>query len=242
MIERPILFSGEMVRAILAGRKTQTRRVVMPMPPPNRHDSAVVEYDSVRRMLIHYSRIAGVWNEINKWECPYGGIGDRLWVREAWDIMPYGGRDVRLAYRADGEHRRVSAPDGFDLTPYRFERWRPSIHMPRWASRITLEVVSARAERLRDITEQDAIAEGVERKGDAIWKRDDFKNHPLLPPEGMEANWRCYARHGRFTCCISAKQSFMTLWDSINGKREGCAWNSAPWVWAVEFKVMEAGA
>lgn len=122
MKERPIIFSGEMVRAILAGRKTQTRRVIKPQPVIQ---DGVAFFKTGQR-------------------CPYGQIGDRMWVREAW-IRNSG----VPAYRADD-------PSWPGETP----KWKPSIHMPRWASRITLEIVNVRVERLQDITVGDAWAEG----------------------------------------------------------------------------------
>lgn len=145
MSERPILFSGEMVRALLAGRKTQTRRVAKPRK--------------------HTSLLGGSWSDSYvldpgnaQWlmrDCPYGAPGDRLWVREAWRLSVAGGF---VYYRADREHEECTA-ELAKRDPSL--AWRPSIHMPRWASRLTLEVVSIRVERLQDISEADAIAEGV---------------------------------------------------------------------------------
>jgi len=137
MKERPILFSGPMVRAILEGRKTQTRRVVKPQPAHIPGIGTVLNIDTITGRA-----------------CPYGNPGDRLWVREAWahrrwmlgDASP----NPTTVYRADGEDLKGCA------------RWRPSIHMPRWASRIALEVVSVRVERLQDISEEDAKAEGID--------------------------------------------------------------------------------
>ena len=141
--ERPILFSGPMVRAILEGRKTQTRRVVKFDPCPSSY-AMVSHYDGLGNVVL---------TDGSYLRCPYGQPGDRLWVRETWahrrwmlgDASP----DPTTVYRADSDDLR-----GCD-------RWRPSIHMPRWASRITLEVVSVRVERLQDISEEDAMAEGV---------------------------------------------------------------------------------
>ena len=123
--ERPIIFSGPMIRAILEGRKTQTRRIVKP-------------------------------NCLSKLS-PYGRTGDRLWVRETWGHNPEGPGYV---YRSDGD---------FDMK-FHGDRWRPSIHMPRWASRITLEVTGVRVERLQDINEEDALAEGVEHAFRSLWE------------------------------------------------------------------------
>lgn len=187
MMERPILFSGPMVRALLDGRKTQTRRVV--------------KWRGGLDML-------GL-------PCPYGEPGDRLWVRETWaprDSEAFLRHEVeadKLFYRADDERHLLT--DG---------RWRPSIHMPRWASRITLEVASVRVERVQDITDADALAEGVTNYGD----------DSQFPP-GFSMSTRA-ARKWR------PRREFRDLWDSINGKRPGCAWSDNPWVWAVTFKVI----
>lgn len=178
--ERPILFSGPMVRAILDGRKTQTRRVCKvqwaePMPP-----------ERAALLVAH--------------QCPYAP-GQRLWVRETWAHI--GGTDVSgwLCYRADINKRQDT------LT--RVRTWRPSIHMPRWVSRITLEVTGVRLERVQDISEADVAAEGCD-------------NNPQEWNEDMN-------RYG------VARSSFAALWDSINIAR-GYGWEGNPWVWVVEFK------
>jgi len=144
--ERPILFSGEMVRAILDGRKTQTRRIVRGHP------------HTVKPLNIG---------------CPYGVPGDRLWVKETFalsrfDPESHEDEDTKdpsqwdgVVYRADGEHGSWEHYDGKGGRARISAPWRPSIYMPRWASRITLEVTSVRAERVQDISEQDAQAEGI---------------------------------------------------------------------------------
>lgn len=137
MKERPILFSGPMVRAILDGRKTQTRRVVKPRQ--------------------------GMLDDWTGLPCPYGKPGDRLWVRETcYFEQPHG----EVIYRADPGSEKALDPEFTGL------RWRPSIHMPRWASRITLEIVNVRVERLQDIRVDDARAEGVTAK----WPVHGFRN------------------------------------------------------------------
>lgn len=198
MKERPILFSAPMVRAILDGRKSQTRRYLT-------------------------SDTNFTCEELTQLKCRYGVPGDRLWVRETWCavlprkdggleyngarlVTPPDGESVELWYRADGELGPISCL--FDDGP----RWRPSLHMPRWASRLTLEVTSVRVERLQDISEEDAKAEGI---GEAKpWVFDG--GGPAMGP--------------------TATHAFMRLWDSINGKRPGCAWQDNPWVWAVTFR------
>ncbi|WP_153717272.1 hypothetical protein [Eikenella corrodens] len=157
MKERPILFSGPMVRAILEGRKTQTRRIINPQPKNRRGGRWMYCYESTDRKTegsFSYS-----WPDKNGnccadrgWEskityrCPYGQPGDRLWVREAWAVHPETGS---LLYRADDE-----APAD--------TRWKPSIHLPRKHSRILLEMTSIRVERLQTISWEDALAEGTD--------------------------------------------------------------------------------
>lgn len=189
MKEHPILFSGPMVRAILAGTKTQTRRVVKPQPvlPPD-IDPAI---------------LPAAWEagEIDV-RCPYGVPGDRLYCRETWapfDETAMRDRDPSMIfYRADDE--RQMETDG---------SWRPSIHMPRWASRITLEITDVRVERVREISEADAYAEGCNDDG-----------HPYISPFGGRAVLNNYA----------------ALWNQINGARPGCAWADNPYVWCVSSR------
>lgn len=154
MKERPILFSAPMVRAILAGQKTQTRRVVKPQPRTGVNDAGTQfwVWDAPKSwkggsMGFYNHPHESLSDSINCFmarNCPYGQPGDRLWVREAFSDCGFG----HVEYRA-------TAPADSNL------RWTPSIHMPRWASRILLEVVSVRMERLRDITIEDAEAEGL---------------------------------------------------------------------------------
>jgi hypothetical protein len=163
MKDHPILFSAPMVRALLDGSKTQTRRVVKPMHLP-----------FVENLTANF--LDGKWGER---PMPYGQPGDRLWVREAWAPIRDGAKNAW--YRADMcEATLNGAPPGF--------RWRPSIHMPRWASRITLEVTGVRVERLVDISEADAIREGVSADKYAY--------------KGLD---RAYSR------------AFSDLWENING-------------------------
>lgn len=203
MKERPILFKGPLVRAILSGQKTVTRRLLK-MPHGFWETSATGELVPIPA------------------NCPYGKPGDRLWVRETWycdhfevirgpylkpDDLDFGEaiEDGTLVYAADG------------LTPYEADQpvWKPSIHMPRWASRILLEVTAVRLERLQDITEDQARAEGITDGG--------CTNCGNNEPCGCD----CPAP--------SAVDSFYHLWNSINGAG---AWEINPWVWAVEFKLV----
>ena len=193
MKERPIIFSGPMVRAILEGRKTMTRRVVKPQPvflkdasPPRWGWS----YKSGHISWVDRFFPVGM-NE----HSPYGIHGDRLWVRETFTYTHAG---LGVLYRADCVGTAADALKRLGTT------WTPSIHMPRAVSRITLEISGIRVERLGEIPEEDAVAEGVIY---GLGKR----------------------RH-------TARSAFMDLWDSINGKHPGCAWDDNPWVWVVEFQ------
>jgi hypothetical protein len=202
MNTRPILFSGPMVRAILEGRKTQTRRICKPRcddKKPCEH-FAPVAYDvgpSMERHCEHGSESA---------PCPYGVVGDRLWVRETWTPDPV---IKPVAYKADWP---------YPVTVPHLGMWHPSIHMPRWASRITLEVTAVWVERMMEITEADAIAEGIE---------------PMRPGPA-HVMWRDYLDPAGTGQC-SALMSYQSLWDSINEK-SGFGWAANPWVWVVAFK------
>lgn len=220
MKERPILFSGEMVRAIIEGRKTQTRRVVK---SPHTQEAGAWSFDPERGLW--ESGIAGDHGAMGHGEwvrCPYGVPGDRLWVRETAraEELPSGQDGVR--YAADDAfipiNSQQSAESWLDMYHYagRTGSLVPSIHMPRWASRITLEVTGVRIERLQDISEADARAEGVESQ--------------FVDGYGCWVNYEL----GDGTWCNSARGSFCTLWDSINAKR-GYGWDVNPWVWVVEF-------
>jgi len=157
--EHPILFSGPMIRALLSGTKTQTRRVVKPQP-----DRYIVSFEKLGN---DWKPVWGVacmpTEEANRCiRCPCGVPGDKLWVRETWNASQHRTtRQVRVFYRADDSNRQI---DVYELPPSRRfgEHWRPSIHMPRWASRITLEVTDVRVERVQEITGEDARAEGVD--------------------------------------------------------------------------------
>lgn len=208
--ERPILFSTEMVKAILDGRKTQTRRVIK---PPNKFSkpnnwTSVVEHsgggwmatDGDPRQLIEISE--------KGFKCPYGQVGDRLWVRETWrvnkhfDKMKHSER-IWIAMNGDVygciDYKAKSRKEDF------WGRWRSAMFMPRWASRITLEITDIRVERLNNINENDIINEGVQfPKGENTLDNNLFEE------------WK-------------------KLWDSINKKR-GYGWEKNPYVWVVEFK------
>lgn len=161
MTTRPILFNGTMVRAILSGQKTQTRRPVTPQPS----DTFLPTIGPYQRTLFDkrtgeeypdpFERF-GAFDEVEDFRSPYGAPGDMLWVRETFcNCIDSSGAD-------DFEFTVYQATDKL---PHSASKWTPSIHMPRWASRITLEVVSIRVQRVRDISEQDAISEGIKMRG-----------------------------------------------------------------------------
>lgn len=204
MTERPILFSGEMVRAILENRKTQTRRVIKPHRGYECHTvcSPGLAADPWA-VWFHYSETVRVGHIV---ECPYGQPGDRLWVRETWGYDWFDdGQSVaykNIVYRADdGAQPR----DQGDPAP-----WRPAIFMPRWASRITLEITKVRVERLQQISIRDIYAEGL-----TIPCLDDNPSTETLDAIAI-GSWR-------------------NLWDQINAKR-GFGWDKNPWCWVIEFR------
>ena len=212
MAEHPILFNGEMVRAILLGTKTQTRRVVKPQP----HGEGPGGYPVPQAIV----------------DCPYGQPGDTLWVRETWKatLMRTGIRPiVKICYRASpGVFNGVLFEDDV-LPPLRQldGKWRPSIHMPRWASRITLEVTGVRVERVQEISEDGARAEGTD-----ICLDDNHADVKACMRGCLDIQYVETRRYVR---------AFRCLWDSINARR-GYGWGSNPWVWRVEFKTAARAA
>jgi len=213
--ERQILFSAPMVRAILAGRKTQTRRVVKPQPDWERPMPCSSQTPEGWQGPLDYSLWSheGDASEGSR-RCPYGQPGDRLWVREAWRVR--GGQEYE--YQRDRSQVMYRATHGEDGYPLGWESydWRPSIHMPRWASRITLEITGVRVERLNEVSEADAMSEGV------------------TALDGQFSG--CYAA-GPALSGTTAKECFRRLWASINGPD---SWEANPWVWVLEFRRIDA--
>jgi len=211
MKEKPILFTAEMVTAILDGRKTMTRRIAKPRfddRTPCEHWTGRRGACGVGAESVFMARHCKHGSESQT--CPYGQVGDRLWVREAFaDLHEMGFADFpnNIAYRAD------CGPDSLEAAKSYGVKWRPSIHMLRWASRITLEITSLRAERVRDITRSDIRAEGVMIPAH-LNNEDSYK--------------RAYA------------DAWKTLWDSIYTKR-GYGWAVNPWVWVISFKLIRHG-
>lgn len=220
MKERPILFSGEMVRAILDGRKTQTRRVVKRIPCTcgNWEPEEMCRRTPEGWQATGHS---GVWwcavcaSEQDAVRCPYGVPGDRLWVRETWGRN--GCSCCPVHYKATEPNWEFESGD-----PY--WRWRPSIHMPRWASRITLEITGVRVERLQEISEHDAWCEGVRESQRAI-----------SPVAAVPVFWDYFLGVPNY---MRASDSFSSLWSKINGLG---SWEKNPWVWVIEFKRVEEG-
>jgi hypothetical protein len=205
MKERPILFSGPMVRVILDGRKTQTRRVVKHQPLMCLESSRprvfgrTCQWRQIYDFDIEFERAWRGGGPVHDEEvCPYGQTGDRLWVKETF-ATGYGATHYRADYGEDC--KTISGC----IVP-----WKPSIFMPRKLSRLTLEITAVRVERLQDISEVDALAEGVEVLSHG------FKNYL-----------------GADLQCGDARMSYMSLWESINGPG---SWAKNPWVWVVEFR------
>ncbi|MDT9784586.1 hypothetical protein RUW59_03910 [Klebsiella pneumoniae] len=224
MKERGMIFNGEMVRAILDGRKTQTRRPI--------------KWKQTRFTEIGEREDGSKWpwsedaeHACDFWHpCPFGAVGDRIWVRETfqgplfdYDLMDSYCKDATpfekpefCVYKADG----VPAPEFYDADDELHCCWRPSIHMPRWASRILLEITDVRVERLNAISEEDATAEGVPPAGSLL---PDYPG-TFLTPKGDFA---------------TAKVAFQRLWESIYGEE---SWKANGWVWVISFKCVEGGA
>lgn len=261
---RPILFIGPMVRALLDGTKTQTRRVLKFQPP---------SVEAVREMsgsgfsifTDHHQpewfRCGGpVWavrklmGVTPNWTCPYGRPGDRLWVRETWRPFELDDGQDGVKFQADDAFKPLTITDDYfadnmeavldkwvEINDRYRGQWRPSIFMPRWASRLTLEVEQVRVERVQEISEADAVAEGVAESWTETWWQgyrefnDDLMHQQATgdePPDWMIEPKKMKMDHMR----RSAVQNYRSLWDSINGKSH--PWESNPWVWVVTFKVV----
>jgi hypothetical protein len=214
--ERPILFSGAMVRAILDGRKTQTRRVVKLVGSDVIEERVVGSGEATSEVSWPFDTTWADGDDGSPWyACPYGEPGDRLWVRETW---AHDGSKAPPLYRASWQCKRDYPGVPCEHGP---DRWRPSIHMPRWASRITLEVTGVRVERLQAISEADAIAEGVERADVVINGHNEGTRYRDYTGPNDPSEW-----------FNSARASFRSLWECINGPD---SWEVNPWVWCVEF-------
>lgn len=223
MTERGMIFNAEMVRALLSGRKTQTRRPI--------------KWKQTRFTEIGEREDGSKWpwsedaeHAFDFWHpCPFGSVGDRIWVRETFqgplfdfDLMDSYCKDSTpfeksefCVYKADG----VPAPEFYDADDELHCCWRPSIHMPRWASRILLEITDVRVERLNAISEEDARAEGIIDGGCLNCGEPEPCGCANPEPDATDA--------------------FAYLWQSIYGQE---SWNANPWVWVIEFERVEGGA
>lgn len=209
---RPILFSSPMVRALLEGRKTMTRRMVNPQPRQGSMGCmSKLDWSWKRKGGFSYtvSNSPNGPSDIAE-DCPYGVPGDRLWVRESMRLTERG-----LTYAADGALVEDCAELQALMARPSLRPSVPGIHMPRWACRLVLEVTAVRVERVKEIKVADAIAEGCS---------EDFQE--TCEPCGPE----CSGNH------YGATWEFARLWDSING--EG-SWDANPWVWVVTFRRVE---
>jgi len=206
MKARPILFNADMVRALLDGRKTQTRRVLK--PPFEMHANGAITKPK-----------KNPWGGIERlcnYECPFGQVGDLLYVRERFMLFdgcgcsdhclcPPSGSPIYFATQDDGE-----------------SKWTPSIHMPRWASRLTLKITDVRVGRVQDINEDDSQDEGVFHTDYGLDKYRALRN-----------GWSFKSTSSHTQCLGSARFAFANLWISTGGD-----WHSNPWVWVVEFEVI----
>lgn len=246
MKERPIIFSDSMVRAILEGKKTQTRRIVKPQPKNKDEinyepgDIRVIGGREVSARLEKMHRLRarsggdrGGYLRAKDYLCPYGIEGDRLWVRETFRIArPFTGdldHDMTtqvVRYYAD-DHPKYRDQD----------KWRPSIHMPRAASRITLDLIGVRVERLQEIGTGDCIAEGIwtEPPPGAVGQKfpDDIDS---WTEERREEWFKGSARAMYMAQCHhegELREVFCQLWTNIHGED---SWPDNPWVWVIDFK------
>lgn len=221
MKERGMIFNSEMVRAILDGRKTQTRRIMKEQPVLNGNFYEVFGSAWSKGM----TSIPAVPGHSLSTRCPFGAVGDRIWVRETfqgplfdYDLMDSYCKDPTpfekpefCVYKADG----VPAPEFYDADDELHCCWRPSIHMPRWASRILLEITDVRVERLNAISQADAIAEGAP------------PSHPSIDCVSQEYGFPDFSRSW-----------FGQTWQHIYGEE---SWDANPWGWVIEFKRVEGG-
>ena len=207
MKARPILFTPENAQKVHDGAKTQTRRIVKPQPPAN-CDKPMFDaagYGFFYEQPDSDGDALDVWPEGSDGiKCLYGMVGDRLWVREAWRV--FGGLEYEYQQHLPSVRYRGDISDALE---YLQAEWRPSIHMPKWACRTWLDLTAVRVERLQDITEDDARAEGCA---------------PVVHDKDGAVD------------CGTRKTIFRQLWESIHGPG---SWGENPWVWVLEFKRMQ---
>ncbi|EPB6880845.1 hypothetical protein ACRRLQ_001695 [Klebsiella variicola] len=229
--EKGLIFNSEMVRAILDGRKTQTRRIMKLQPKPSKSRPGDFWFSSKKlESMVHVSDLAPGNSPIADYHlfiqehcCPFGAVGNRIWVREAFRVHSRATDVATLVYKAsernswtEQTHRVPVAVCNKPATP---EKWTPSLHMPRWASRILLEITDVRVERLNAISEEDARAEGIIDGGCLNCGEPEPCGCANPEPDATDA--------------------FAYLWQSIYGQEN---WNANPWVWVISFERVEGGA
>jgi len=249
MKERPILFNAQIVQAILEGRKTQTRRIIK-WPGKNKPADIRKNPDNdhwYKDFIWSMRTYNGVWADYKNDRflefCKQGKPGDRLWVKETWCDPSSEGYPIM--YRAEcenGVYYWGCDDEGPVFVPEKNYKWKPSIFMRREYSRILLEIIDIKVERIQDISEEDAKAEGVESLDSEIeYENRDYTICPacggtrLVNSIGMGGgvifDTDCFK-------CDTHKKRFMHLWESINKKR-GYGWDVNPWVWVINFKLLE---
>jgi hypothetical protein len=223
--QRPILMSTPMVEGTFAGRKWETRRIIDPQPIKNQ-EGYYYWHKQTRAKHVTWNRMTpGLFKMNAPSECPYGQPGDILWVRETWCKVPFesGPEKGKIHYEFKSEADIAGMGNPFG------EKWKPSIHLPKAAARLWLEITKVRVERLQEITEADAIAEGVEPIN--CFNIDTHQN---------EIRYRDYSRptidHPRARLFHSAIASYRTLWEKINGV---ASWHDNPWVWVIAYKKID---
>ncbi|HFE4419569.1 TPA: hypothetical protein ACF26P_003089 [Klebsiella quasipneumoniae subsp. similipneumoniae] len=232
MTERGMIFNAEMVRAILDGRKTQTRRPI--------------KWKQTRFTEIGEREDGSKWpwsedaeHACDFWHpCPFGAVGDRIWVREAFRVHSRATDVATLVYKAsernswtEQTHRVPVAVCNKPATP---EKWSPSLHMPRWASRILLEITDVRVERLNAISEEDAQREGVHTE---VWDQTVVARNYAARDEFFQFWSEDMPHYVEMNQLY--RSSFRSLWESIYGAEN---WQANPWVWVIEFKRVGGGA
>ena len=223
MEEHQIRFIDEMVRAILDGRKTQTRRPIKVQPSCSKLNQICTMLDSPHKHCWGNGNVSHFESDNVYFLCPFGIVGDRLWVRETFLPKASG-----IIYRADLDPVESAGIKGL------YGGWKPSIHMPRSDSRITLEITNIRVERIQDISEKDAIAEGVS---------DYSQSFKVLDSDAMLNKW------ARYSCVVAHQRNedrpavatdvgaYAMMWDSMY-EYKGFEWSANPWVWVIEFEII----
>lgn len=231
MKERGMIFNGEMVRAILEGRKTQTRRPMKIQPVLN--GSFYEVYGA--GWSANVSSVPVVFGHSLATHCPFGCVGERIWVRETYRVHSKAADVATLVYKASEQnswteqtHRVPLSVCTRRVSP---EKWTPAIHMPRWASRILLEITDVRVERLQDISEEGAQREGVHTE---VWDQTVAARNYAASDEFFQF-WSDDMPH--FVEMNELyRSSFRSLWESLYGED---SWQANQWVWVIEFKRIE---